>query len=150
MKTKNFTTLRKGSKTNQGKIAVCPACDKKGALTATPLFDIYLHSHDYTDSSIFRHIHKSKTCKVEAPKDRLDLHADMVLLVAGERPVSLVNFHYWNIWKGAMDNPARLQNFYRILIDKLENRISKLRYKIGETERVYHSIETDQNGKGKQ
>jgi len=150
MKTKNFTTLRKGSKTNQGKIGVCPACDKKGAVTVTPRFDIYLHSHDYTDSSIFRHIHKSQTCKVDAPKDRLELYEKMVLLVGGERPNSMVNHNFFTIWNGAKDNPTRLRNFLRTLIDRLENQISKHQNKIGETERVYHSIDTNQNGKGKQ
>ncbi len=150
MKTKNFTTLRKGSKTNQGKIDVCPACNKKGAVTVTPRFDIYLHSHDYTDSSIFRHIHKSKTCKVDAPKDRVELYSQMVLLVGGERPNSMVNHNFFTIWNGAKDNATRLRNFYRILVDNLESKISRLRDKICATEQVYHSIDTNQNERGDQ
>lgn len=140
MKTMDFTKMRKGSKTNEGKIVICPACNKKGAFATSPKLDMYLHSQKYSDSSLFRSIHESISCKVPASEERIQLHADMCLLVGGEIPHSIVSRHYWDIWKCAPDNPSRLADFRELLVKKLRKRIEGLKDKIIETDKTFQSI----------
>ena len=140
MKIMDFTKMRKGSKNREGKITVCPSCNEKGALKETPKFDIYLHSQEYTDSSLFRSIHDSKSCKVPASKERIQLHEQMCLLVGSESPASVVNHHYWNIWKTGDENYYRLASFRDILLDRLGKRIDSLNAKIVETDNAFKSI----------
>jgi len=140
MKTMDFTTMRKGSKNREGKITVCPSCNKKGALNETPKLNIYLHSQDYSDSSLFRSIHNSKSCKVPASKERIQLHEQMCLLVGGDRPASVVTHHYWDIWKSESDNLSRLFKFRVILIGRLDKRIEGLKAKIVETNQTFKSV----------
>ena len=146
----NFTTMRKGSKNREGKIAVCPSCNKKGALKESPKFDIYLHSQEYTDSSLFRSIHNSKSCKVPASKERIQLHEQMCLMVGGERPVAMVNHHYWKIWKSEADNLSRLVMFRNILHDKIDEKMDRLKANIVQTDNAFQSIhKTFYQGKSK-
>ena len=140
MKTMDFTTMRKGSKNREGKITVCPSCNKKGALTVHPKIEIYLHNQKYSDSSLFRSIHESESCKVPASDERIQLYEQMCLLVGGERPASMVSHHYWNIWKCDKDNLSRLLYFRDILREKFRERIGRLEAKIVETDTAYESI----------
>ena len=140
MKTIDFTIMRKGSKNREGKITVCPSCNKKGALKESPKFDIYLHSQEYTDSSLFRSIHDSKSCKVPASKERIQLHQQMCLLVGGERPASVVSHYYWDIWNDGDENLYRLASFRDILLDRLWKRIDSLKATIVETDKTFKSI----------
>ena len=148
MKTMDFTTMRKGSKKREGKIAVCPSCNKKGALKESPTFDIYLHSQEYTDSSLFRSIHDSKSCKVPASKERIQLYDQMCLLVGGERPASMVVHHYWDIWNKGDENLFRLASFRDLLLYKLWKKIDRLKAKVVETDNTFISINKE-NYEGK-
>jgi len=140
MKTMDFTTMRKGSKNREGKITICPSCNKKGALKECPKFDIYLHSQEYTDSSLFRSIHESKSCKVDASPERIQLYEQMLLMVGGFNPHSTTMRHYWKIWNSEKKNLYRLAVFRDLLNSNLDEKIDGLKAKIVETDKIFKTI----------
>ena len=142
----NFTTKRMGTQTKEGKISRCPQCQQKGALEENARFDIYTHSQEYSDSKYFRTIYKSNVCRVEASKERLELHYQMVLLVGGDEPKRSVSHVYWDIWKSAKDNPTRLKNYFTMLNDNDRERIATLGNKISARAKIYYSFETEERG----